>query len=114
MNAKKILFLLGMGATLLSTPSMADDANARAIMEKVDARDDGQTLEQDMLMVLIDKNGKQRTRDLKSYSKDFGADEHRTLFFKSPSDVKNTAFLTYDYDDASKDDDQWLYLPALK
>ena len=23
-------------------------------------------------------------------------------------------FLTYDYDDASKDDDQWLYLPALK
>jgi len=114
MNAKKILFLLGMGATLLSTPSIADDANARAIMEKVDARDDGQTLEQDMLMVLIDKNGNQRTRDLKSYSKDFGADEHKTLFFKSPSDVKNTAFLTYDYDDASKDDDQWLYLPALK
>ena len=114
MNAKKILFLLGMGATLLSTPSIADDVNARAIMEKVDARDDGQTLEQDMLMVLIDKNGKERTRDLKSYSKDFGADEHKTLFFKSPSDVKNTAFLTYDYDDASKDDDQWLYLPALK
>jgi len=114
MNAKKILFLLGMGATLLSTPSIADDANARAIMEKVDARDDGQTLEQDMLMILIDKNGNQRTRDLKSYSKDFGADEYKILFFKSPSDVKNTAFLTYDYDDASRDDDQWLYLPALK
>ena len=41
-------------------------------------------------------------------------DEHRIMFFKSPADVKNTAFLTYDYDDASKDDDQWLYLPALK
>ncbi|MDQ7085819.1 MAG: outer membrane lipoprotein-sorting protein [Sulfurovum sp.] len=38
----------------------------------------------------------------------------KRCFFKSPSDVKNTAFLTYDYDDASKDDDQWLYLPALK
>jgi len=114
MKAKKILFLLGVGATLLTTNVMADDANARAIMEKVDARDDGQTLEQDMLMVLIDKNGNERTRDLKSYGKDFGADEHRTLFFKSPADVKNTAFLTYDYDDASKDDDQWLYLPALK
>ncbi|MBD3792960.1 MAG: outer membrane lipoprotein-sorting protein [Campylobacterales bacterium] len=36
------------------------------------------------------------------------------MFFKNPSDVKNTAFLTYDYDDSSKDDDQWLYLPALK
>ena len=114
MKAKKLLFLLGVGATLLTTSAMADDANARAIMEKVDARDDGTTLEQDMLMVLIDKNGNERTRDLKSYAKDFGADEHKTMFFKSPSDVKNTAFLTYDYDDSSKDDDQWLYLPALK
>ena len=101
------MMLTGMGA-------YADDAKARGIMEKVDARDDGKTIEQDMLMVLIDKNGKKRTRDLKSYSKDFGADEHRILFFKSPADVKNTAFLTYDYDDPNKDDYQWLYLPALK
>jgi len=114
MKAKKLLFLLGVGATLLTSTVMADDVNARAIMNKVDARDDGTTLEQDMLMILIDKNGNQRTRDLKSYGKDFGADEHRTLFFKSPADVKNTAFLTYDYDDSAQDDDQWLYLPALK
>ena len=114
MKAKKLLFLLGVSATLLTSNVMANETNARAIMEKVDARDDGQTLEQDMLMVLIDKNGNERTRDLKSYGKDFGADEHRTLFFKSPADVKNTAFLTYDYDDSAKDDDQWLYLPALK
>jgi len=114
MKAKKILFLLGVGATLLTSNLMADDAHARTIMEKVDARDDGQTLEQDMLMVLIDKSGKERTRDLKSYGKDMGEDEYRTMFFKSPADVKNTAFLTYDYDKSSKDDDQWLYLPALK
>jgi outer membrane lipoprotein-sorting protein len=114
MKAKKLLFLLGVGATLLTTSVLADDAKARSIMEKVDARDDGNTLEQDMLMVLIDKNGEERTRDLKSYTKDFGSDEHRTMFFKNPSDVKNTAFLTYDYDDSAKDDDQWLYLPALK
>ncbi|CAA6811195.1 MAG: Outer membrane lipoprotein-sorting protein [uncultured Sulfurovum sp.] len=114
MKAKKILFLLGVGATLLTTSAIADNVDARAIMEKVDARDDGKTLEQDMLMILIDKNGNERTRDLKSYGKDFGEDEHRTLFFKSPADVKNTAFLTYDYDDGAKDDDQWLYLPALK
>ncbi|CAA6804568.1 MAG: Outer membrane lipoprotein-sorting protein [uncultured Sulfurovum sp.] len=115
MKAQKLLFLLGVGATLLTTaPILADDTKARAIMEKVDARDDGDTLEQDMLMLLIDKNGDERTRDLKSYAKDFGEDSHRTMFFKSPSDVKNTAFLTYDYDDSSKDDDQWLYLPALK
>lgn len=101
--------------TLILLFALHIEANeAREIMDKVDARDDGKTLEQDMLMVLIDKNEDQRIRDIKSYAKDFGADEHRVLFFKSPSDVKNTAFLTYDYDDPKKDDDQWLYLPALK
>ncbi len=116
MHTKKILWTLTftLGFSLMATPLAADDAKARAIMEKVDARDDGQTLEQDMLMVLIDKNGNTRNRDIKSYGKDFGEDEYRIMFFKSPADVKNTAFLTYDYDDSSRDDDQWLYLPALK
>ena len=114
MNTKKLLIGLTLGLSIITTNVLADDAKARAIMEKVDARDDGKTLEQDMTMILIDKNGKKRTRNLHTYSKDFGADEHQILFFKSPADVKNTAFLTYDYDDPNRDDDQWLYLPALK
>ena len=114
MNTKKLLIGLTLGLSLITTNLLADDAKARAIMEKVDARDDGKTLEQDMTMILIDKNGKKRTRNLHSYGKDFGVDEHQIMFFKSPADVKNTSFLTYDYDKASKDDDQWLYLPALK
>lgn len=114
MNTKKILLGLTLGLSLTSTTLLADDAKARAIMVKVDARDDGKTLEQDMRMTLIDKNGKKRTRNIHSYSKDKGADKQSMMFFKSPADVKNTGFLTYDYDNASKDDDQWLYLPALK
>jgi len=114
MKVKNILIGLGLGVSLLATSLIADDAKARAIMTKVDARDDGNTIEQNMLMILIDKNGKRRTRDIKSYKKDFGEDTYQIMFFKSPADVKNTSFLTYDYDKASKDDDQWLYLPALK
>ena len=114
MNTKKLLLGLTLGLSLLTTNLLADDAKARAIMVKVDTREDGKTIEQDMKMVLIDKNGKKRTRNLHSYGKDFGEDQHQIMFFKSPADVKNTAFLTYDYDKASKDDDQWLYLPALK
>ena len=111
---KKILIGLTLGLWAFTTQVIADDPIARAIMEKVDARDDGKTLEQDMTMILIDKNGKKRTRNLHTYGKDFGADQYQIMFFKSPADVKNTSFLTYDYDDAKKDDDQWLYLPALK
>jgi len=114
MNTKKLLIGLTLGLSVITTNLLADDAKARAIMEKVDARDDGKSLEQDMRMILVDKNGKKRTRNLHTYGKDFGEDKHNIMFFKSPADVKNTAFLTYDYDKASKDDDQWLYLPALK
>lgn len=103
-----LLTLMALGGTLL-----ADDA-ARAIAQKVYDRDDGKTIIQDMKMILIDKNDNQRIREIKTFGKDFGKDDYRIMFFKSPADVKDTSFLTYDYDDASKDDDQWLYLPALK
>jgi hypothetical protein len=82
-------------------------------MQKVNDRDDGDNIVTTMQMQLIDKNGHKRVRDMKTFSKDIGDDEYKLIFFLSPSDVKNTAFLTYDYSDYSKDDDQWLYLPAL-
>jgi hypothetical protein len=92
----------------------ADDQRARVIMEKVDARDDGDNQTADMEMILIDKRGSQRVRKIATFSKDKDADELRLMFFQHPADVKDTSFLTYDYDDPDKDDDQWLYLPALR
>jgi len=95
-------------------PARADDPAARAIMERVDARDEGAKRTADMLMRLIDKNGKERLRQIATFTKEMGEDTYRLMFFKHPADVKDTAFLTYDYDDPDRDDDQWLYLPALK
>jgi hypothetical protein len=83
-------------------------------MDLVDARDDGDKSVQDMKMVLIDKNGSQRKRTIRSQRKDVGEDAYSIMFFLDPADVKDTGFLTYDYDDDERDDDQWLYLPALK
>jgi outer membrane lipoprotein-sorting protein len=111
MKIKKMVMGTFISLTLLTS---LNAQSARDIMVKVDNRDDGKSLEQDMYMILIDKSGKKRIRDIKSYSKDFGVDTHKIMFFKSPADVKNTSFLTFDYDNPSRDDDQWLYLPALK
>ena len=107
MMQKTLLLLLFIAVGLYA------DA-ARDIAQRVHDRDDGQTLIQDMKMILIDKHGNKRVRSIKTFGKDFGKDEYRIMFFKTPADVKDTAFLTYDYDDPKKDDDQWLYLPALK
>ena len=92
----------------------ADDPKAREIMTAVDAREDGDNQTSNMQMVLIDKRGKQRIRELRSFRKDKDPDELSMMFFLSPADVEDTGFLTYDFDDADLDDDQWLYLPALK
>ena len=88
--------------------------SARDIMDKVLNRDEGKSSISSLQMQLIDKNGDKRVRNLKTFSKDKGDDEWKISFFLSPSDVKNTSFLTYDYKSENKDDDQWMYLPALK
>ncbi|MEA3370329.1 MAG: outer membrane lipoprotein-sorting protein [Campylobacterota bacterium] len=84
------------------------------IAQKVHDRDDGDNSTSKMTMTMIDKNGKKRVRNLKTFTKDKGEDKLKLMFFLTPADVKNTAFLTYDYEDSNKDDDQWLYLPELQ
>ncbi|RJP90900.1 MAG: outer membrane lipoprotein-sorting protein [Desulfobacteraceae bacterium] len=115
---KTVFRLIGLTLmiTFLIPPSfsMADDEKAREIMQKVDDRNDGDNQTSEMIMTLIDKNDEERIRKLSVFSKDKGEDTLRLMFFLHPADVKDTSFLTYDYDDPDKDDDQWLYLPALK
>jgi hypothetical protein len=94
--------------------SSQDHPEARRLMEMVDARDNGDNQTADMEMILIDRNGNERIRKIASFSKDKGDDTLRLMFFLHPADVKDTAFLTIDYNDPGRDDDQWLYLPALR
>lgn len=84
------------------------------IAQKTHDRDEGDNLTSKMKMTLIDKNKNTRVRELKTFAKEKGEDTLKLMFFLSPADVKDTGFLTYDYEDSSKDDDQWLYLPELK
>lgn len=103
------LFVLFCASSL---PALSD-IGPREIMEKVDARDDGDNMVSDVEMILIDKKGYERKRKIKVFVKDKGRDTNRIQFFLAPADVKDTAFLTYDYYEGEKDDDQWLYLPDL-
>ncbi|MCG8549201.1 MAG: outer membrane lipoprotein-sorting protein [Desulfobacterales bacterium] len=103
-----VLFLLN------SSPALADDPAARKIMEQVDARDTGDNRVAQMEMILTDRNGGRRIRTIQTFTKDKGPDTMSLMFFLSPADVNKTAFLNIDYDDPEHDDDQWLYLPALR
>ena len=107
-----IFSILISGALML--PEKVFALNGREIMEKVNARDTGDRSITEMEMILIDKKGKKRVRKLKTFGLEKGKDSLSLMFFLSPAEVRNTGFLTFDYDESGKDDDQWLFLPALR
>lgn len=107
------IMALFFAALFFLTPGTLFAETGREIMERVDARDDGDNIIMDTKMLLIDKNGHKRLRKIKAFVKDKGRDTLRMQFFLEPAEVKDTAFLTYDYYSGEKDDDQWLYLPEL-
>lgn len=106
------LLLVGV-LGLVGAPVIGAPLDARQIMQMVNDRDDGDNSSTNLIMTLIDKNGNKRERTIRSFNKDKGKDRQRIMFFLAPADVKDTGFLTYDYDDPERDDDQWLFLPAL-
>lgn len=88
--------------------------SALAIMKKVDALDQGDNRVANLRMILVDGRQNKRIREIRLFSKKKGRDTLSLMFFLAPADVKNSGLLTFDYDDAGKEDDQWLYLPALR
>ena len=116
-NSKKNLSCIILAAFALLTYWPANKAlalNGREIMERVNERETGDRSTSEMEMILIDKKGRKRVREIRSFGMEKGEDSLSLMFFLSPADVKNTGFLTFDYDASGKDDDQWLYLPALR
>ena len=108
------IFLAGIVSSIAVLACPAKELTALEIMRKADARDDGDNMTCGRTMVLIDKNGHERTRTMKSFTRDKGEDTLKLIFFTAPADVRDTGFLTWDYREGARDDDQWLYLPELK
>lgn len=85
-----------------------------SIVENVNKRNEGKQLIQTISLELTDKRGKKRNQELEYKRKDVKGKRNSMILYSSPVNVKGTSFLTYDYDESGRDDDQWLYLPALR
>ncbi len=116
MNFKLYIYLPLLIAILLALTIQTAFAELTStqVVRKMDTREDGDTLTRDTLMVLINKNKQKRIRNIKNIRKDYGEDTKALIFFLSPADVRNTAYMSYDWDTSAKEDDSWLYLPALQ
>lgn len=114
----KTLFIaiFGITAASLGLPAVStgDDSEARDIMAMVNARNDGDNETADLEMILIDHKGNERMHKISFFRKNKDADKMLLMLFLEPAAVKDTAFLSYDYADPQKEDDQWLFQPALE
>jgi outer membrane lipoprotein-sorting protein len=113
---KKIKILLFVMVLLVSSSGLfaAEKITGLQIIENVYERPTGEDMEADLEMVLINKRGGERIRKIKQYAKDYGDVEKKIMYFAHPANIRNTSFVNWSYDAAGKNDDQWIYLPALK
>jgi len=110
----KNIFYTGLIIANISSVSIAQDLSPLEIAQLEENRNVGNTSIAQSQMTLIDKKGFERKRDVVIKTRQFEDNKKTLVFFESPADIRNTAFLSYDWKQNGRLDDSWLYLPALK
>ncbi|MFV2002881.1 MAG: outer membrane lipoprotein-sorting protein, partial [Paracoccaceae bacterium] len=114
---KHILLSVMTAMFAFASPVGAQDSAARglAIAREVESRDSGWGDSQvSLTMILQDRKGNTRERRLRILAFEVPGESggDRTIaIFDSPADPRGTILLTHA---GLQDDDQWLFLPALK
>ncbi len=116
MNTIKTILLTVLTSMLFFTSILAGEAEDKglAISKESKSRDLGWKDKQaEMKMLLKNQHGETSVRQMriKSMEQDNDGDKSLTIF-DTPRDVQGTAFLSFSHPSAN--DEQWLYLPALK
>ncbi|MEL6478096.1 MAG: efflux RND transporter permease subunit [Pseudomonadota bacterium] len=114
-----VAFLALVGGMVWAGNARADDAveKGRAIAAEADRRDLGfGSYEVDGEMILRDRQGRESRRVFRNMVRERPETELGDLaviVFEKPRDIKGTGLLTH-ANIEPEDDDQWLYLPAVK
>ncbi len=115
MKFVSLLFLL---LCFFTTQINANELTGTQIMNNVLERENGNDATSKMKFNIIYSDGKEKVRETKWIWIDLdgkgGIDEKFMFFFLSPPEIKDTAFLSWNFKKYDKDDDQWVYLPALR
>ena len=98
----------------LATAAETPEEKGLAIAREADRHDSGfGDYTADLRMVLRNRQGQESVRQIRIRVLEVEDDGDKSLLlFDTPRDVKGTAFLSYSH--RTGDDEQWLYLPALK
>lgn len=99
------------GLSFYAAIVLAGDITGRGIMERVRDADSSQDRSITATM-LIERGNQKLMRKLSITGKKYGEDERSLTRFFEPADVRDTQFLSWTYEDTSKDDDLWVFFPS--
>ena len=107
-------FLLACFYNISSAIAETPEEKGLAIAIEDDKRDNGfQDFTASMVMILKNRQGEESSRKIRNKTLEVKNDGDKSLsIFDWPRDVKGTALLNFTH--KTGNDDQWLYLPALK
>jgi hypothetical protein len=116
----KLIFVLSFSLPIFAAeePNSTDQIpDVQTIVNKANIvayyqGDDGKAT---VKMIITNKQDQKREREFNILRKDMedGGDQKYFVYFKNPPDVRKMAYMVHKHADPKKDDDRWLYLPAL-
>lgn len=113
-SIKHKLFILIISLVFIPVGLFAQNSfTAKQIIDNVYNRETPVDQQGELTMTLENSRGDQRVRTIEQHIKEDGKETKKIMFFTSPADVRGTSFMTFSNED-NDDDNQWIYLPALK
>lgn len=110
-----IVMIAALGAAAITNAAtQSTQEKGLDVAREADRRDTGFTdTSNNLVMILRNKYGEETIRRMRNKTLEQESDGDKSIIvFDNPSDVKGTAFLSFTH--KVEQDDQWLYLPALK
>jgi outer membrane lipoprotein-sorting protein len=112
-----LLLSFGLSLALAGVGGAAETPDVQTIVSKANVMayyqgDDGKAK---VKMTITNKQGQTREREFNILRKDVkdGGDQNYFVYFLRPADVRRMVFMVHKHAAVDKDDDRWLYLPAL-
>jgi len=113
-----VLLICNISEGAVSEPNSTEEVpSVKTIINKANVvayyqGDDGKAK---VKMTITNKQGQKRNHEFIILRKDVndGGDQKYFVYFQKPADVRKMVYMVHKHADPNKDDDRWLYLPAL-
>jgi hypothetical protein len=108
-----LLFLASLALSHINAQEKACDKTGLVVMQEMEkAQMVNYEFELQELTLKDLKTNNEEKRQLQRFSRDTDQQKKALISFLSPTDIRGTALLSWENN--AREDDQWLYLPALK